>query len=94
MRFVIYSPDLGVYLGSALGLGFWSKLDPVGQSSAVTFGSEAECEEYMQTWNAPRFLFEPWEAVPVATDDGTYASIESVVAAGLPGWDPAPPHMN
>ena len=30
-RILIYSEADGVYLGSCMGLGFWSELDSVGQ---------------------------------------------------------------
>ncbi len=39
-RFVLYLPEWGVYLDNAMGLGFWSKEDPVGQTHACTFASE------------------------------------------------------
>lgn len=86
MAVVIYSDKDGVFLGVALGLGFWSKLDPVGQPSAATFESEAQAEEFMATWNCGR----PDDArcVPVEPDDGEHASIAACVRAGLPAWDP------
>ena len=37
---VIFHEEMGVYLGNALGLGFWSMLDPAGQTSAVCFPDE------------------------------------------------------
>jgi hypothetical protein len=84
MAFVINDPEMGVYLGSFIGLGFWSKLDPAGQPSAITFPSESEAEAFMATWESGR----PTEAclVPVQPDEDGYASIAACVRAGLDGW--------
>ncbi len=87
-RFVIVHPEMGVYLGSALGLGFWSKWDAVGQPAAVTFASRAEAEQTMLSWDGGRpTAAKTW---PVLPDDGTYASVSACVAAGLEVWDPDP----
>jgi len=82
--FLIWHPDRGIFLGHCMGLGFWSKLDPVGQPSAVTFPSREIAEQYMAGWDHGR----PTEASlhPVIPDDGDYASIAACVAAGLEGW--------
>ena len=86
MRYVIYSEEMGVYLGNLMGLGFWSKLDPVGQDAAVTIDSEAACMDHVKSWDNP--INGPWKAVPVTPDMGTFASIERCVEAGLPRWTP------
>lgn len=85
MAIVIFHEEKGVFLGFCMGMGFWSKLDPVGQPCAATFENTKEAEEFMQTWEngAPagvRFV----EAD--ADDGGTHASVASCVRAGLPGW--------
>jgi hypothetical protein len=84
MAVVIYSEENGVYLGSAMGLGFWSKLDPIGQPAATTFDDEAQAQTHMDSWEGGR----PADVrlVPVVADDGFYASIAACVRAGLPGW--------
>ena len=84
MRYVLYNDELGIYLGSCLGLGFWSKLDPVGQDSAVTFPSEASCAAHMESWDRS---VDGCILVAVNAED-TYASVEQCVEAGLPGWNP------
>lgn len=84
MAFVIFSNEDGVFLGSCLGMGFWSKLDPVGQPSAVTFESVEAAEEYIATWESGRPANIAF--VPVVPDSEGYASIAACVAAGLPGW--------
>jgi hypothetical protein len=92
MAFVIYSPELGVYLGNCLGLGFWSKLDPVGQPCAVTFPTIYEAQRHAASWDTP---VKDMQFIPVQADDVSkrlgqpdYASIAACVAAGLPAWDP------
>ena len=44
--FVIYHEKDGVYLGSALGLAFFSAIDPVGQSEAAAFRYRDEAAEF------------------------------------------------
>jgi len=84
MAVVITHPEMGIYLGSAMGLGFWSKLDPVGQPSAVTFTSVSDAEDYMATWDGGRP--EGVGFADVVPDEGQYASIAACVRAGLDGW--------
>lgn len=80
MRFVLTHPEMGVYLGNCLGLGFWTLLDTVGQPEAVTFPSIAEAEMHIRSWdqnNNP----DVYQFVPV--DCAEYASIADLVKAGL-----------
>lgn len=91
---VLYCESLGVYLGSALGLAFWSKLDPVGQTHACTFENEVQAREHVNSWDSQP---EGIRCVPVIADqkrtfadENHYASIASCVAAGLPAWNPEP----
>lgn len=91
--YLITHPERGIYLGSAMGMGFWSKCDPVGQPSAVTFPSREEANQYMASWDGgtPPGI----ELVAVTPDDGQYASIQACVDAGLEGWiDSVTPVMN
>lgn len=85
VAFVIFSEGDGVFIGECMGLGFWSKLDPVDQDCAVTFPSVDEAEAYMAGWEGGR----PAGAslVPVVPDqaDG-FASIAACMRAGLPEW--------
>ncbi len=84
MRYVIFSPEWGVYLGAFWGLGFWSRLDPGGQTLAPTLANDAEAAAEVATWVEPPAS---WRSVPVRVErpDG-YASEAECVAAGLPGW--------
>jgi hypothetical protein len=85
VAFLIVHPEYGIYLGRCLGLGFWSKLDPVGQPSACTFESQGQAEAHMARW-----VEGPPEGVrfhPVEPDDGPYATVAAWVAAGLEPWE-------
>ncbi len=84
MAFVIVSPDDGIYIGSCMGMGFWTKLDPVGQTSVVTFDSIQEAEDCMATWKCGRPTGVTFHEVN--PDDGIYASVQACVHAGLEGW--------
>lgn len=91
-RFVIYSDTHGVYLGSCMGLGFWSAMDPCGQDAACTFASETDAAKCIASWDQ----VPEWALRTVAVDptDGTYATINDCVLAGLPAWDPNATMMN
>jgi hypothetical protein len=83
---VLYSERDGVFLGDLIGLSFWSKLDPAGQTHAATFASEAQALAYVSTWDSkPADI----RCVGVMQDGDRCASIAACVAAGLPAWDPA-----
>lgn len=51
-RYVLYHDEMGIYLGSCMGLGFWTKLDPVGQNEAVTFESSEQALKHASTWDS------------------------------------------
>lgn len=85
-RFVLYHPELGVYLGNALGLGFWSALDPGGQGAAVTFPDEDAALVHAAAWAHPVVGL---QVRPVLVEAGCgYATVEECMLAGLPGWEP------
>ena len=84
---VLWNDELGVYLGTAFGLGFWSKLDPAGQEYACVFETEDEAREYVSSWDNPvsfRFVIVEWSIV----SGYKVATIGSCVRAGLEGWIP------
>lgn len=86
MRWLIYSEECGIYLGNCMGLGFWSKLDPVGQNAACTFSSLKDAADHVFSWEGgpPK----DWVVTGVYVKDPPYATIEECKAMGLPGWDP------
>ena len=89
-QIVIYNRSYGVYLGSALGLGFWSKLDPAGQDAAVTFPSVREAKRAVSNWETrpTSIQYKQVRGDITKTDGSIYASVEACFRAGLPGWDP------
>jgi len=89
-QIVIYNRSYGVYLGSAMGLGFWSKLDPVGQDSAVTFPNVREAKRAVSNWETrpTSIQYKQVRGDIIKTDGSIYASVEACFRAGLPGWDP------
>lgn len=84
-RILIFHPEMGVYLGNCLGLGFWSKLDPGGQDAAVTFESAEEAINHAASWDD---LVLNLKFASVKTCARNYATILEIEAAGLSGWDP------
>jgi hypothetical protein len=82
MRVVIVHAKHGVYLGAAIGLGFFSVLDCAGQAKAATFASRIEAEAHIRTWKASR---DPADYVfyDVACD-GEYATPDDLEIAGIP----------
>lgn len=82
--FVLVHDEMGIYIGSGLGMGFWSKLDPVGQPCAVTFPSPEAAMEFAATWDSQ---LQNLKTVEVDIDDGDhYATRESCKRAGLETW--------
>ena len=84
-RFVIVHPEWGIYLGSCVGLGFWSQLDPVGQTHAVTFESIEEARTHIMSWdenNNPKL----YKFVKVESAEESFISVDECIKEGLPGW--------
>jgi hypothetical protein len=88
MSVVINHPKLGIYIGSCMGFGFWSKRDPCGQDCAVVFDSVVMAQSIVRSWDDHSMLPE-LSYVEVTPDiDNQWASITACVKAGLDAWDP------
>lgn len=84
-RAVIYSDSYGVFIGEALGLAFWSKLETGDQPGAATFIDEADAQDYMKGWLTPPP--DDVRVVSVIADMPRHgASVAACVRAGLPDW--------
>lgn len=83
---VISSADWGVYLGTAMGMGFWSNLDPVGQDVACTFESEEQAKEIIASWDSQPPADTKFTLVEAKHE--FHATIPECVNAGLPAWNP------
>lgn len=82
MSVVITHPEQGIYVGSAMGLGFWSLWDAAGQTQAVTFPDESDARDYVSGWqelNDP----ETYGYVAVPTANPGYATVDELREAGL-----------
>lgn len=83
---VIYSEKHGVYLGSFIGLGFWSREDTVGQAHCACFRSPDEAAGCVSGWEgSPDDI--SYRQVMVE-DPAQGASIAECVEAVLPAWFP------
>ena len=86
-RYLLIHPQHGVFLGHALGLGFWSKEETGGQMSACTFPSPEVAHQFASTWNTQ---FDGLTTIPVEADEKNgehfYASMAACIKAGADGW--------
>lgn len=81
--YVIKHDELGIFLGTALGLTIWSKLDPIGQTHAVAVESMIEAKHVIFEILRGR---EGLTAVEVDVAMPGWASVAECVHAGLEGW--------
>jgi len=91
MAFVIYSEELGIYLGRWPGLASWSKFQRTLPASgyAIAFATIYDAMAAMMSCSrCPSDV----QYIPVEPDNNwhgkQYASIAACVAAGLPAWNP------
>src|SRR3546814_12766092 len=84
MKVVITEPEFGIYVGSALGLGFLSKLDSVGQDTAPVFDTKEQAQEHIDSWDCKEEGARRYDFAEVdVADDATYATAYQLIAAGL-----------
>ncbi len=84
---IIVHKEYGVYLGAALGFGFWSKLDPVGQPAAIAFAGEHLARKVAETelkLQLKSFTILP---VEIPKKEVSYASMEICVGVGVEKWE-------
>ncbi len=74
-RYLLVHPEWGVYLGSMWSLGFWSKLDPVGQNSAAVFENWQEIHDFVDTWESKP---KEYDIEEITTEDPNYATISEI----------------
>lgn len=100
-RVVVVHPEFGIYVGSCLGMGFWTKLDCAGQDGVVSFEDEADARDFISGWeqNGDPSVYTYHEVVP--DGDAVYCTAQALVDAGLedhlgemahPGWANQPGH--
>lgn len=85
-RWVIYNEEWGVYLGSCIGLGFWSKMNPVGQTHCACFTDPDSAASLISEWHCQST---DYRIIQVQVKDPNKgASVAECVEAGLPAWSP------
>lgn len=82
-RYVITHPKGGVYLGTCLGLGFWTLYDPVGQDHAVVFETPEKAWRFIDTWNSRDIYLQSVIIRHVECALPDYATIDELKEAGL-----------
>jgi len=78
MPVVIVSETDGIFVGHALGLGFWSLLDSVGQQEVCTFENTFQARQFVRKWGNP----DAYTYRQVKTK-GDFATVKELKAAGL-----------
>ncbi len=76
---VITHPQWGIYIGSCMGLGFWTLMDSVGQDAVVCFNDEQEARGVVTRWeennNPDEYGYVTVEA-DIEDATGLYASVD------------------
>lgn len=91
MKLVVMSqPEMGVYLGSCMGFGFWSKMDSAGQDVACGFKDEEDARRYIASWDHIPEGIEYHEIECARDDQGNcdgchicYVTVDELKNAGL-----------
>ena len=81
MKVVLVHKEFGIYLGNAMGLGFFSLMDCAGQDHACVFDNADQAREHVASWEGEHDQGD-YRTVPVNTA-GRWATIEELSAAGL-----------
>lgn len=80
MRTVIVDREAGIFVGTALGLAFFSMHDAAGQSCVCTFKDEADARDFVSEWT------EPYDGTLEYVDldiDADSADVSDLARAGL-----------
>lgn len=81
MRTVIVHENDGIFVGQAMGLAFFTKLDAAGQATVATFLDEADARDFVSTWE-PQVDGDAFTYAEVDVDRD-FAEIHELCAAGL-----------
>lgn len=92
-RWILIHAEMGIFLGSGMGLGFWSKLDAVGQEEAVTFESLPAAAKALSDWSGAEDTPAEIQTVTftepsIQPDGAVFMTIADAVRNGLPAWKP------
>ena len=53
-RTVIVHEEMGIFVGAAAGMAFWSMLDAGGQWRCASFDGEGDAREFVGEWDPPQ----------------------------------------
>lgn len=79
---IIVSPCMGIYIGSAMGMGFWTGLDEAGQDAACTFPDKQSAREHIASWACVETVGQ-LDLLEVEPDLGEFVSFEQLRQNGL-----------
>jgi hypothetical protein len=80
-RIVIVHESMGIFVGGAMGVAFFSMLDTGGQCRVVLWDTEEEAREYISEWK-PKQNPDFYSYVEVEALE-EWATVAELVAAGL-----------
>lgn len=81
---VITHPEMGIFVGAAAGMAFWSMLDAGGQHQVVTFENEEDAREFVGEW-VPKQDPNAYEYVEIESVN-EWATVAELDRAGLGEW--------
>lgn len=80
-RIVIVHDEMGIFVGGAMGLGFFSMVDTGGQCVACLWDTEEEAREFVDEWKPKQdpdsYRYVEVEAVL------EWATVRELISAGL-----------
>lgn len=82
--FILVSEELGVFIGTSMGLAFWSKLDPAGQEYAPVFPDSKTAWDFVHSWD--NIGVDDLRLVSIQTAEPHYASALECGRAGAHNW--------
>lgn len=82
-KIAITHSEYGIYIGQAIGLGFWSKLDSAGKDKVIVFDTVEDAKEFLLSEFKIPLDAANYEFPEVEVLDEWYADIEELRAAGL-----------
>jgi hypothetical protein len=85
-QYIVVHAEQGIYLGNCIGLGFWSNLDPAGQTAAPTFLTESQAKDHVATWDAPHGDPEDYTYVELSIEKDGTATMEECMDAWQKPW--------
>lgn len=80
-RIVIVHEKMGIFVGGAMGLAFFSMIDTGGQSRAVLFDDESDAREFLREWEPKQDPNDYYYVEVEAREE--WATVAELIASGL-----------